>query len=68
MTGVAVTPVIGYLGRMEDVSVTPNVDEVGEWFTVPIRDLLDERQWTKREFSAPIFHGGPFPVSGGAGF
>lgn len=48
--------------------MTPNIEEVGEWFTVPIMELLDEKNWTIREFSAPIFRGGPHPVWGLTGY
>jgi hypothetical protein len=68
LTGVAVTPVIGFVGDIEKLNVTPNIDEVGEWFTVPIAALLDKNNWTIREFSAPIFHGGPYPIWGLTGY
>mmetsp|Transcript_11495 Transcript_11495/g.18763 ORF Transcript_11495/g.18763 Transcript_11495/m.18763 type:complete len:335 (+) Transcript_11495:33-1037(+) len=68
LTGVAVTPVIGFLGDIESLKVNPNFDEVGEWFTVSIEDLLNDNNWTLREFSAPIFRGGPFPIWGLTGY
>jgi hypothetical protein len=68
LTGVAVTPVIGFIGDIENLDVTPNIDEVGEWFTVPIEALLDKDNWTMREFSAPIFRGGPYPIWGLTGY
>lgn len=68
MTGVAVTPVIGFVGEIENLNVTPNIEEVGEWFTVPIAELLDKDNWTMREFSAPIFRGGPYPIWGLTGY
>ena len=68
LTGVAVTPVIGFVGDIENLNVTPNIDEVGEWFTVPIASLLDKDNWTMREFSAPIFRGGPYPIWGLTGY
>jgi hypothetical protein len=68
LTGVAVTPVIGFIGEIENLNVTPNIDEVGEWFTVPIESLLDDSNWTLRDFSAPIFRGGPYPIWGLTGY
>ena len=62
------TPVIGFVGDIENLSVTPNIEEVGEWFTVPITALLDKSNWTMREFSAPIFTGGPYPIWGLTGY
>ena len=68
LTGVAVTPVIGYVGDIEKLNVTPNIEEVGEWFTVPIEALLHKNNWTKRELSAPVFNGGPHPIWGLTGY
>jgi nudix motif 8 len=64
MTGVAVTPVIGYIGELTELKITPNYDEVEQVFTIPLRDLLDETKWTHKSFSTPVFHGGPFAIWG----
>lgn len=58
MTGVAVTPVVGFLGEMNDLALRPNPDEVQYLFTVPLSDLLDDSKWTLRPFSTPVFSGG----------
>jgi nudix motif 8 len=42
LTGVAVTPVVGWMGELNDLSVNPNPDEVECFFTVPLKTLLDE--------------------------
>lgn len=64
MTGVAVTPVVGFIGELNDLKLTPNPDEVEQLFTVPLDDLLDESNWTIRDFSTPVFTGGPFVIWG----
>jgi len=64
MTGVAVTPVVGFLGELNDIKLTSNPDEVEQLFTVPMDDLLDKRNWKTRDFSTPIFSGGPFVIFG----
>lgn len=38
--------------------------QVEQWFTVPLADLLDKANWEHREFSAPVFTGGPFVIWG----
>jgi 8-oxo-dGTP pyrophosphatase MutT (NUDIX family) len=62
MTGVAVTPVIGYIGELNDRILSPNPDEVEQLFTIPISDLMDASKWTQKDFSTPAFHGGPFLI------
>ncbi len=64
MTGVAVTPVIGYIGELADLPLQPNYDEVEQVFTIPMHDLLDSKNWTHKSFSAPAFHGGPYVIWG----
>jgi nudix motif 8 len=64
MTGIAVTPVIGFIGELNELVLTPNLDEVEEFFTIPIEDLLDETKWLKRNYSTPVFTGGPHTIWG----
>jgi len=64
MTGVAVTPVVGFLGELNDLKLAANPDEVEQFFTVPMDSLLVESNWTHRDFSAPVFNGGPFVIWG----
>lgn len=56
MVGVAVTPVVCFLGQdLAGVDLKPNPDEVAEVFTVPLHSLLDKSQWLYKEDHAPIF-------------
>lgn len=64
MTGVAVTPVVGFIGELNDLKLATNPDEVDALFTVPMEALLDETNWTYRDFSAPVFNGGPHVIWG----
>lgn len=58
MTGVAVTPVVGFIGELNDLALQPNPEEVEYLFTVPISELLDDKKWSQRPFSTPVFSGG----------
>jgi nudix motif 8 len=58
MTGISVTPVIGYIGEFCEISFHPNRDEVEDLFTIPLADLLDPKKWILNDGSAPIFTGG----------
>lgn len=64
MTGIAVTPVIGFIGELNDLVLTPNSDEVEQYFTIPLYDLLDEQKWLTRNFSTPVYTGGPHTIWG----
>jgi nudix motif 8 len=64
MTGVAVTPVVGFIGELTELNLRPDEDEVEQVFTIPLNDLLDDSKWTHKEFSTPAFHGGPFVIWG----
>jgi 8-oxo-dGTP pyrophosphatase MutT (NUDIX family) len=67
LTGVAVTPVVCYLGELPD-ELSPNPDEVSEVFTIPLADLLDKSLWVRKEGLAPIFVGGPHVIWGLTGY
>lgn len=45
ITGVAVTPVIGYLGSINNLKLKLNPGEVSKFFTVPITELVDKQNW-----------------------
>ena len=55
LTGISVTPIIGYIGEISSISLVPNPKEVSEVFTVPIKEILNSNNWQMREFSAPVF-------------
>jgi len=67
LTGVAVTPVVCYLGELPD-KLSPNPDEVSEVFTIPLSDLLDNSLWVHKDGLAPIFVGGPYMTWGLTGY
>ncbi len=64
LTGVAVTPVIGYIGELSDVQFTPNPDEVDELFTVPVSVLMDGTNWKRRDLATPTFYGAKHTIWG----
>ena len=51
---------VGYIGEPNELTLTPNADEVQELFTVPLDDLLDRSKWVIRDFSTPVFTGEDF--------
>ena len=48
---------VGYIGELNDLTLTPNPDEVEQLFSVPLADLLDKNKWVIRDFSTPVFTG-----------
>eukprot|EP00607_Mallomonas_marina_P002919 CAMPEP_0182429570 /NCGR_PEP_ID=MMETSP1167-20130531/30940_1 /TAXON_ID=2988 /ORGANISM="Mallomonas Sp, Strain CCMP3275" /LENGTH=140 /DNA_ID=CAMNT_0024613429 /DNA_START=140 /DNA_END=559 /DNA_ORIENTATION=- len=64
ITGISVTPVVGFIGELSDLKISPNLTEVETYFTIPLSDLVKENHWVIREFSAPVFNGGPFVIWG----
>jgi nudix motif 8 len=67
LTGVAVTPVVCYLGELPD-KLYPNPEEVSEVFTIPLIDLLNKSYWIHQDSLAPIFIGGPYVIWGLTGY
>lgn len=67
LTGVAVTPVVCYLGELPD-QLSPSPDEVSEVFTIPLKDLIDNEKWVHKEGLAPIYVGGPHVIWGLTGY
>jgi nudix motif 8 len=55
VTGVAVTPVIGYI--RDDVSngIRINRDEVDAWFSVSLEDLANPAHWEREAYQTPVF-------------
>lgn len=64
ITGIAVTPVVGFIGEMSDQSVVINEAEVESLFTVSLRDLSDPNNWIRRSNATPVFTGGPHVIWG----
>ncbi|DAZ96634.1 TPA: hypothetical protein N0F65_005813 [Lagenidium giganteum] len=64
ITGIAVTPVVGFIGEMSDQSVVINEAEVDSLFTVPLKDLVNADLWIRRPNATPVFTGGPHVVWG----
>mmetsp|Transcript_4003 Transcript_4003/g.6075 ORF Transcript_4003/g.6075 Transcript_4003/m.6075 type:complete len:415 (-) Transcript_4003:165-1409(-) len=68
LTGIAVTPVVCFIGEIGGKVLKPNPDEVAECFTVPLVSLLDRERWVHRKDYAPIFTGGPHIIWGLTGY
>ncbi|CAI5728687.1 unnamed protein product [Hyaloperonospora brassicae] len=64
ITGIAVTPIVGFIGEMSDQTVAINEDEVESLFTVPLRDLMNQDNWTRHSNATPVFTGGPHVIWG----
>jgi hypothetical protein len=67
LVGVAVTPVVCFLGELPD-KLFPNPSEVATAFTVTLESLCTKSYWVHRDGLAPIFLGGPEPVWGLTGY
>uniref|UniRef100_A0A8D0EEL5 Nudix hydrolase 8 n=1 Tax=Strix occidentalis caurina TaxID=311401 RepID=A0A8D0EEL5_STROC len=67
-----VAPVVANLGPLEDLTLTPNPDEVEEVFTMPLAHLLREenqgythfRTAGRYSYTLPVFLNGPHKVWG----
>ena len=55
LTGVAVTPVVGYIGDVSTLEMNINADEVARCFTVPLTALVNPEHWVLREYASPVF-------------
>ncbi|CAI5703720.1 hypothetical protein KXD40_007862 [Peronospora effusa] len=64
ITGIAVTPVVGYIGEMSDQTVAINEAEVESLFTVSVRDLMNQDNWIRHSNATPVFTGGPHVIWG----
>lgn len=68
LVGVAVTPVVCFLGEIGESQLNPNPDEVAECFTVPLESFLDRDRWVHKKHYAPFFTGGPHIIWGLTGY
>ncbi|KAL9184170.1 hypothetical protein ACHAXT_002256 [Thalassiosira profunda] len=68
LVGVAVTPVVCFLGEIGETELNPNPDEVAECFTVPLESFLDRDRWVHKKHYAPFFTGGPHTIWGLTGY
>ncbi|NUN16476.1 MAG: CoA pyrophosphatase [Myxococcales bacterium] len=69
ITGVAVTPIVGYLGDLEQLPPwAPNAHEIDSVFTLTLNELSDpalrSTQNLPHRGQIPVFSGGPAPVWG----
>lgn len=65
-TGIAVTPVVGYIGELDDITLKPNRDEVEKYFTVPLSMLMNKDLWQpcSQFTNQREFFGGPHRIFG----
>lgn len=68
LVGVAVTPVVCFLGEIGESQLNPNPSEVAEVFTVPLESFLDRGRWVHKKHYAPFFTGGPHIIWGLTGY
>jgi len=68
ITGIAVTPLVAFIGEIGHLCLDPNPDEVSECFTVPLQSILKNELWIHKDNSAPIFTGGPHMIWGLTGY
>jgi 8-oxo-dGTP pyrophosphatase MutT (NUDIX family) len=68
LVGVAVTPVVCFIGDITSVDLRPSPDEVAECFTVPLDLFLNNERWVHRKDFAPMFTGGPYAIWGLTGY
>jgi nudix motif 8 len=64
LTGISVTPVVGFIGDMNKMTLTPNPNEVESYFTLQLKNIIDEKNWTIYENSTPIFTSGQYVIYG----
>ncbi|CAM9502338.1 unnamed protein product [Bubo scandiacus] len=72
LRGQMVAPIVANLGPLEDLTLTPNPDEVEEVFTMPLAHLLREenqgythfRTAGRYSYTLPVFLNGPHKVWG----
>jgi len=68
LVGVAVTPVVCFVGEVGSLQLVPNEDEVAKVFTIPLASFLKRDKWIHKEGFAPIFIGGPHVIWGLTGY
>lgn len=55
IVGVGVTPVIGYIGKLKELKLKINPDEVSFSFTQTLEDLCNASKWSLRDYSSPVY-------------
>ncbi|KAL7490230.1 hypothetical protein ACHAW6_016019 [Cyclotella cf. meneghiniana] len=68
LVGVAVTPVVCFIGEVGMSQLNPNPSEVSECFTVPLEMFTDSERWIHKKHYAPFFTGGPHIIWGLTGY
>ena len=64
LTGIAVTPVVGFVGNIDGSKLKLNKDEVEEVLIIPVRKALDRSKWIVRDYAAPVFSGSKYVIWG----
>lgn len=68
VTGVHVTPVLGFLGELDTGCLVPNPDEIDRVFTLTFTELVDPSRRYVQDYGPrgrlPVFDAGPFPIWG----
>lgn len=68
ITGVHVTPVVGFLGELSLDELRPNPDEIGGVFALALAELVDPSRRYQQDFGPrgrlQVFDAGPWPVWG----
>lgn len=67
ITGLRVTPVLGFVGALDPARLSPRADEVQEAFALTLDELVDpDKRATQMlgELRAPYFAAGPHPIWG----
>lgn len=67
ITGMGVTPVVGYVGDVDVARLTLSAAEIDVAFALPLSSLVDPAFRTAQRLGprkAPVFSAGPFPVWG----
>mgnify|MGYP002007874078 CR=1 FL=1 len=65
ITGVAVTPVVAFIGDIESLELRFDDGEVEDFFTVSLETIAKRTNWQLQDHAAPIFKGGaPHPIWG----
>lgn len=68
VTGVHVTPVVGFLGELSLSELRPNPDEIGGVFSLALPELIGTEQRYLQDFGPrgrlQVFDAGPWPVWG----
>jgi len=58
ITGVAVTPLIAYLGQFENLNIKINPEEVKSCFSIPMFDIVNRTKWEFPPGRTPVYRPG----------